>query len=168
MHRGAWWATVHGVTKSRWLRGKRICLPMQEMWVWSLGEEKHLEKIMALTKVFFPRKFNGQRSLVGYIVHRVAKEPDMTYQPNNNIASLRIGLTFTSRVLNSPSRSRADLQRSLALQALSIPSFILSPPLPASVSNVHPTFDNGTLASTWPKAKTWRNLLFLIFSLLCN
>ena len=35
-----------------------------------------------------------KRSLVGYIVHRVAKEPDMTYQPNNNIASLRIGLTL--------------------------------------------------------------------------
>jgi len=77
---------------------------------------------MALTKVFLPGKFNGQRSLVGYIVHRVAKEPDMTYQLNNNIASLHIGLTFTSRVLNSPSRSRADLQHSLALQFSSVQS----------------------------------------------
>ena len=148
----------------RRLSGKRICLPMQEMQVWPLGEEEALEKIMALTIAFLTGKFDGQRSLVSYIVHGVTKEPGMTYQLNNNIVSLNIGLTFTSRILNSPSRSRADLQHSLALQALSIPDFILSSPLPASVPTVHLTFDKGILASTSPKVKTWWNFLFLIFS----
>ena len=27
-----------------WLSGRRICLPMQETWLWSLGWEDHLEK----------------------------------------------------------------------------------------------------------------------------
>ena len=38
----------------------------QEMWVQSLGQEVFLEKKMATTPVFFPEKFHGQRSLVGY------------------------------------------------------------------------------------------------------
>ena len=39
---------------------------MQETWVLSLGQENPLEKGMALTPVFLPGKFHGQRSLVGY------------------------------------------------------------------------------------------------------
>ena len=31
----------------QWLRGKRICLPMLETWVWFLGQEDLLEKDMA-------------------------------------------------------------------------------------------------------------------------
>ena len=46
---------------------------------------------MALTIAFLTGKFDGQRSLVSYIVHGVTKEPGMTYQLNNNIASLNIG-----------------------------------------------------------------------------
>ena len=30
-----------------WLSGKKICLPMQEMQAWSLGQEDPLEKEMA-------------------------------------------------------------------------------------------------------------------------
>ena len=53
--------------------GKRICLPMQEMPVWSLGQEDPLEKEWLPTPVFLPGEFHGQRNLVGYTVHRVAK-----------------------------------------------------------------------------------------------
>ena len=34
-------------TDLRWLSGKRILLPMQEMWVQSLGQEDTVEKEMA-------------------------------------------------------------------------------------------------------------------------
>ena len=46
---------------------------MQETWVQSLGWEDPLEKCMAIHSVFLPGEFRGQRSLVGYIVHGVAK-----------------------------------------------------------------------------------------------
>ena len=42
---------------------------MQETWVQpgrALGQEDPLEKGMATTPVFLPRKFHGQRSLAGY------------------------------------------------------------------------------------------------------
>ena len=39
---------------------------MQETWVLSLVQEDPPEKGMALTPVFLPGKFHGQRSLVGY------------------------------------------------------------------------------------------------------
>ena len=48
---------------------ERIPLPIQEMQetqVWSLGQEDALEEEMQYTPVFFPEKFQGQRSLVGY------------------------------------------------------------------------------------------------------
>ena len=38
----------------------------QEMWVQFLGQEDLLEEEMQPTPVFFPGKFHGQRSLVGY------------------------------------------------------------------------------------------------------
>ena len=38
----------------------------EETWIWSLGREDPLEKEMATTPVFFPRKSHGKRSLVGY------------------------------------------------------------------------------------------------------
>ena len=41
-------------------------LTMQETWVGSLGWEDPLEKDMATTLVFLPRKSHGQKSLVGY------------------------------------------------------------------------------------------------------
>ena len=53
--------------------GKRICLPMQEMSVWFLGQEDPPEKEWLPTPVFPPGEFCGQRNLVGYTVHRVAK-----------------------------------------------------------------------------------------------
>ena len=39
---------------------------VQEMGVWSLGQEDPLKKEMACTPVFLPGKSHGQRSLVGY------------------------------------------------------------------------------------------------------
>ena len=43
------------------------CLPaMQETWVQFLGREDPMEKKMKSTPVLLPRKFHGQRSLVGY------------------------------------------------------------------------------------------------------
>ena len=41
-------------------------LPMQEMWVRSLGREDSLEKETAVTPVFLPGTSHGQRGLVGY------------------------------------------------------------------------------------------------------
>ena len=44
-----------------------------ETLVGSLGLEDRLEKGMAIHSVFLPGESQGQRSLVGYIVHKVAK-----------------------------------------------------------------------------------------------
>ena len=83
MDRGAWRATVHGVTKSQtWLKRLSMhvtadlkCKDAQEKWlegnistckqklsssVWSVW------KWMATTPVFLPGESHGQRSLVGY------------------------------------------------------------------------------------------------------
>ena len=49
---------------------------VQETWVRSLGWEDPLEKEMA-TPVFLSGKSHGQRSMVGYVIHGVAKELDM-------------------------------------------------------------------------------------------
>ena len=46
---------------------------VHDTWVQSLGREDPMEKEMATTSVFLPREFHGQRSLVGYTVHGVAK-----------------------------------------------------------------------------------------------
>ena len=53
-----------------WLSGKVFacqCLPMQEMWVWSLNWKESLEKEMATTPLFLPGKSHGWRSLVGAV-----------------------------------------------------------------------------------------------------
>ena len=47
MDREAWWATVHGVTRSRAQTVKNLAA-MQETWVPSLGREDPLEKGMAI------------------------------------------------------------------------------------------------------------------------
>ena len=39
---------------------------MQEIWVWSLGQEDPLEKGMTTHSNIFPGEFHGQRSLAGY------------------------------------------------------------------------------------------------------
>ena len=49
----------------RWVRVKRIYLPIQEMWVQSLGQEDSLEEQMATHSRILAWKFHGQRSLVG-------------------------------------------------------------------------------------------------------
>ena len=54
---------------SQGAQGWRICLPMQEMQVWSLGREDPLEKWQP-TPVFLPGKSHGQRSLWA-VVHGV-------------------------------------------------------------------------------------------------
>ena len=51
---------------------QRICLPMQEMKVLSLGREDTLEEEMETHSVFLPRKSLGQRSR-GTTVHRMAR-----------------------------------------------------------------------------------------------
>ena len=50
-----------------------FCLPVQEMWVQSLGQEDPLEKKMATHSSILPGKSHGPRSLVGYTVHKIAK-----------------------------------------------------------------------------------------------
>ena len=46
---------------------------MQETWVQSLGGEDPLEKDMATQSNILAWRTHGQRSLVGYTVHGVAK-----------------------------------------------------------------------------------------------
>ena len=89
MDGGAWWAIVHGVTKSRTQlsnftetshcsnspcvpRTSMVtqmvkCLPaMQETQVQSLGWEDPWRRERLPTPVFWPGELHGQRSLVGY------------------------------------------------------------------------------------------------------
>ena len=51
---------------------------MQEMQIWSLGQEDPLEEEEQLTLVFLPGETHGQRNLVGYIVPGGHKQLDMT------------------------------------------------------------------------------------------
>ena len=81
MDRGVWQAIVLEVTKS-WTQLKRLSthvyLPAtQETWVWSLSQEDPLEEEWQSTPVFWPGKFLGQWSLVGYSPWG-HKELDMT------------------------------------------------------------------------------------------
>ena len=39
---------------------------MQDTWVWSMGQEDPLEKIMGTTPVLLPGESHGQKSLAGY------------------------------------------------------------------------------------------------------
>ena len=55
----------------------KIHLPMQEMWVQSLGWEDPRRKKWQPTPVFLPGKLHGQRSLAGYSPWG-CKELDMT------------------------------------------------------------------------------------------
>ena len=58
--------------------GERTCLPMQDMWVRSLGQEDPLEKGMTThSSILLPGEFHGQRSLAGYSPWG-RKESDMT------------------------------------------------------------------------------------------
>ena len=97
MDRGAWQATVHGVTKSqtrlkrlsssssRWLRRESVCLqsgrPGFNPWV---GKNSWRRKLQP-APVFLPGKSHGWRGLVGYSPWG-CKESDTTEQ-----------LHFTSR-----------------------------------------------------------------------
>ena len=56
----------------RWLRVK-VCLPMQKMQVWSLGQEDPLERQCHPTPVFLPWESPRQKSQVSYILwgHRI-------------------------------------------------------------------------------------------------
>ena len=57
---------------------KKICLPMQEMWVWSLGRENSPGEVNGNPHQYSCLgKFSGQRSLVGY-TPRGCKELDRT------------------------------------------------------------------------------------------
>ena len=60
----------------------RICLPMQELWVPSLGQEDSLEKEMEADPVFLPGESHGQRSLEGYSPwgHKRVRQDLMTEQ----------------------------------------------------------------------------------------
>ena len=56
---------------------QRICLPMQETWVRSLGLEDPLEEKMATHSNILAWEIHGRRSLVGYSPFD-CKESDMT------------------------------------------------------------------------------------------
>ena len=60
----------------------RILLPMQKLWVPSLGQEDSLEKGMETDPVFLPGESHGQRSLEGYSPwgHKRVRQDLMTEQ----------------------------------------------------------------------------------------
>ena len=53
---------------------------VQDMWAWSLGQEDPLEKGMAITPVFLPGEFHGQRNLASHSLWG-HKELDTTEWP---------------------------------------------------------------------------------------
>ena len=62
-----------------------------ETWVQSLGREDILKKGMATYSSILAWKFHGQRSLVGYTVHRVARvrQIEQLNHHHHNKASLK-------------------------------------------------------------------------------
>ena len=71
----------------QWLNGKEFTCSagdLQEMWVQSLDQEHPWNRKWQPTSIFWPGKFHEESSLVGYTVHGVAKESDMTQQLSNN------------------------------------------------------------------------------------
>ena len=91
---GPGWATIHRVAKNQtWLKWlsmqtftwaslvaqwSRIHLQCRRREFNPWVEKIPLEKEMQSTLVVLPGKSHGQRSLVGYTVHGVSKEKDMT------------------------------------------------------------------------------------------
>ena len=68
--------SIYGL--SRWLMVKNH-LPMQKMWVWSLGQESNLEKEMATHSSIFAWEITRTEEPSGLrMVHGVTKESDMT------------------------------------------------------------------------------------------
>ena len=65
---------------------KKTHLPMQETWVWSLGQETPCRRAWLPTPVFLPGESHGQRNLVGYSPYG-HKESD-TAENNNNKKNL--------------------------------------------------------------------------------
>ena len=65
------YSSTHRYRASQVSQWQRICLPMQETQIRSLGLKDPQEKEMATHTVFLPRESHGQRSLVCYIVHEV-------------------------------------------------------------------------------------------------
>ena len=57
--------------------------------VWSVGQEDPLEKEMQPTPVFLPGESDGQKSLVGYTIHGVAKS-----RTRLSISMYHVGIVF--------------------------------------------------------------------------
>ena len=60
------WGWLLRLGPPRWLSDKRICLPAQEMQVWSLGQKDPLEEEMATHSSIPTGESHGERSLEGY------------------------------------------------------------------------------------------------------
>ena len=87
---GAWWAAIYGVAQSHWsdlaavaaaiyllAQGVMNSSRMQEMWVWSLGQEGPWRREWLPRPVFLLGEFHRQRSLERYGPWD-CKESDMT------------------------------------------------------------------------------------------
>ena len=68
-----WVPTVCFGGLPKWLSGKRICLPVQKTWFHPWVGKIPGRREWQPTAVFLLGKSHGQRSLVGYAVHGVAK-----------------------------------------------------------------------------------------------
>ena len=73
------------------VKKKKKNLPaLQDLSVWSQGQEDPLEKEMATTPVFLTREFHGQRSLVVYSPwgHKRVRNDLVTKQPQQMMSGM--------------------------------------------------------------------------------
>ena len=87
------WVTIplyRIVQHSQVAQWSRIHMPMQEMRVWSLGQEDPLKRKWQSTLVFLPGKPHGQRSLVNYSAwgHKRVRDDLVAKQQHTELYSL--------------------------------------------------------------------------------
>ena len=75
----------------RWLNGKRICLPMQEMQIQSLCQKDSRRRKWQFTQVLSPGKSHGQRNMPGYspfccrrVGHNLVTKQQRSYWDTND------------------------------------------------------------------------------------
>ena len=77
--KGTFWAQTCRPMFPRWLRWWRICLSMQETWVWSLGWEDPLEKGMATHSSILAWRISWAEESEGHGVTKSWTQPSDFY-----------------------------------------------------------------------------------------
>ena len=96
---------VLSAASSRWQCPQTSGQPLAR-WGPALAGPEHMQQAYKTKNQHLSRrKSHGQRSLVGYTVHGVAKESDTTWQVNNNSKFMyRLYLKFLSELTHSTSQ----------------------------------------------------------------